>query len=73
MSMYVHESAPSSLSPDSIFLKELTSFSLTEEQQSLKVYWYEFHGSNRLDQRRKFLLMRVLRKRQKHESDKSTK
>lgn len=66
----VHGSAPSSLCI--IFLKQLTSFSLIEEQQSPKVYWYEFDESNWLGQRRKLLLMPVLRKRQKHESNKST-
>lgn len=51
--------------------KQLTSFSLIEEQESPKVYWCGFHESNWLGQRRKLLLMPVLRKRQKHESDKS--
>lgn len=52
-------------------LKQLTSFSLIEEQESSKVYWCEFHESNWLDQGRKLLLKPVLRKRQEHESDKS--
>lgn len=52
-------------------LKQLTSFSLTEEQESPQVYWCEFHETNWPGQRRKLLLVPVLRKRQKHESDKS--
>lgn len=52
-------------------LKQLTNFSLIEEQESPEVYWCEFHERSWLDQRRKLLLMPVLRKRQKHESDKS--
>lgn len=46
-------------------------FSLIEEQEFPKVYWCEFHENNWLGQRR-LLLMPVLRKRQRHESDKST-
>lgn len=57
--------------PWQYLLKQLASFSLIE-QESPKVCWYEFHESNWLGQRRKLLLMPVLRKRQKHESDKST-
>lgn len=58
--------------PWQYLLKQLASFSLIEQQESPEVCWYEFHESNWLGQRRKLLLMPVLRKRQKRESDKST-